>query len=89
MMELQFKVLGCCEHWNNPEDKQYTRNLKSGDGIELVYIKNNATDVNENNTNQPYEFVFLQNYPNPFNPTTKIKYSIPHVETNAMPRLYN
>lgn len=29
--------LGVTEHWNNPKDKQYTRNLKTGNGIELVY----------------------------------------------------
>ncbi len=28
--------LGVHEHWNNPTDKQYTRNLGTGDGIELV-----------------------------------------------------
>jgi hypothetical protein len=29
----------------------------------------------------PNEFTLEQNYPNPFNPTTKIKFSIPFVET--------
>lgn len=29
--------LGITEHWNNSKDKQYSRNLKSGKGIELVY----------------------------------------------------
>jgi hypothetical protein len=29
--------LGVHEHWNNPTDKQYTRNLGTGDGIELIY----------------------------------------------------
>ena len=28
--------LGVHEHWNNDQDKQYTRNLGTGDGIELV-----------------------------------------------------
>ena len=28
--------LGVHEHWNNPLDKQYSRNLGTGDGIELV-----------------------------------------------------
>jgi hypothetical protein len=28
--------LGVHEHWNNPVDKQYSRNLGTGDGIELV-----------------------------------------------------
>jgi len=30
--------LGTHEHWNNPEKKQYSRNLGSGKGIELVSI---------------------------------------------------
>ena len=29
----------------------------------------------------PDKFLLLQNYPNPFNPATKIKYSIPAVES--------
>ncbi|MBN2507986.1 MAG: DUF362 domain-containing protein [Verrucomicrobia bacterium] len=28
--------LGVHEHWNNPQDKQYSRNLGTGSGIELV-----------------------------------------------------
>jgi hypothetical protein len=31
-------VLGVHEHWNNPIDKQYSRNLGTGNGIELVSI---------------------------------------------------
>lgn len=31
------KRLGVTEHWNNAKDKQYSRNLKTGDGIELIY----------------------------------------------------
>lgn len=33
--------LGVTEHWNNPIDKKYSRNLKTGNGIELVYKKIN------------------------------------------------
>ena len=29
--------LGVAEHWNNANDRQYSRNLGSGNGIELVY----------------------------------------------------
>ncbi len=29
--------LGTTEHWNNSRDKQYSRNLKTGNGIELIY----------------------------------------------------
>lgn len=31
--------LGVHEHWNNAVDKQYSRNLETGEGIELVYLK--------------------------------------------------
>ena len=30
--------LGVHEHWNNPTDKQYSRNLGTGDGIELLKV---------------------------------------------------
>ena len=30
--------LGVHEHWNNAIDKQYSRNLNTGEGIELLYI---------------------------------------------------
>jgi hypothetical protein len=34
-------VLGVHEHWNNPVEKQYSRNLGTGKGIELVSIPEN------------------------------------------------
>jgi hypothetical protein len=30
--------LGTHEHWNNSDDKEYSRNLGTGDGIELIFI---------------------------------------------------
>ncbi len=36
--------LGVFEHWNNPTDRQYSRNLGTGDGIELVYGKSEIID---------------------------------------------
>jgi len=36
----------------------------------------------ENEQNNLSEFYLYQNYPNPFNPTTKIKFTIPFVETH-------
>jgi hypothetical protein len=30
--------LGVHEHWNNPVDRQYSRNLGTGQGIELVAL---------------------------------------------------
>lgn len=35
---IPMKSLGVHEHWNNPADKQYSRNLGKGEGIELVKI---------------------------------------------------
>ena len=34
---IKLPSLGVTEHWNNPIDKKYSRNLKTGKGIELVY----------------------------------------------------
>jgi len=36
--------LGVHEHWNNPVDKQYGRNLGKNEGIELVIAEDNAED---------------------------------------------
>lgn len=33
----------------------------------------------------PFDFSLAQNYPNPFNPSTKIKFTIPYVETGHAP----
>jgi len=80
--------LGVCEHWNNPVDKQYTRNLKTGNGIELVYINKTAVSVNESFDNVPNSFMLFQNYPNPFNPETVISYQLP-VAGNVTLKIYN
>jgi hypothetical protein len=39
---IPIKSLGVHEHWNNPTDKQYSRNLGKGEGIELVKIFQSA-----------------------------------------------
>lgn len=31
--------LGVAEHWNNAKDKKYSRNIGTGNGIELIYQK--------------------------------------------------
>jgi len=33
--------LGVHEHWNNPKDRKYSRNLGTGKGIELMVVDNN------------------------------------------------
>ena len=37
--------LGVHEHWNNSTDKKYSRNLGTGNGIELVYIPMHGSPV--------------------------------------------
>ncbi len=49
------------------------------DGI--VYGDTTVVGIEDEGNNLPTKFSLSQNYPNPFNPTTKIKYTIPLVET--------
>jgi hypothetical protein len=65
--------LGAHEHWNNPIDKEYSRDLKTGDGIELVKIGKVVSVEEEYIT---HNFQLNQNYPNPFNPATTISFSL-------------
>ena len=37
--------LGVYEHWNNPMDKEYSRNLGTGNGIELIKLTSAAKSV--------------------------------------------
>ncbi len=57
------------------------------DLVEIIRV-DFPTSLNElTNELTPGEFCLYQNYPNPFNPVTKIKYSIPAVETGHAPSL--
>ena len=61
--------LGVFEHWNNPTDRQYSRNLETGDGIELVYV-NNALgirhgDVSNISIAAPNPFAFSTTFQKP------------------------
>jgi hypothetical protein len=67
--------LGTHEHWNSAANKQYSRNLGTGSGIELFSV-DHTTSV-ELQQNVPQVFILSQNYPNPFNPTTTIQYLLP------------
>jgi hypothetical protein len=71
--------LGTHEHWNNAVDKQYSRNLGTGDGIELVKVTS-VTGCDDNCgdllAGMVKDFHLYPNYPNPFNPDTKIQYQL-------------
>ena len=44
--QVRLTSLGVHEHWNNPSDKQYSRNLGTGDGIELFKVVTGDLDLN-------------------------------------------
>jgi len=68
--------LGVHEHWNNATDKQYSRNLKTGNGIELLQVER-LTQVSTGGAPRAELFQLYPGYPNPFNPATIIRYEIP------------
>jgi len=63
--------LGVHEHWNDPVNMQYSRNLGIGDGIELVRWSqvSHVPDLAANLSSYCY--------PNPFNPQTMIHFELP------------
>ena len=67
--------LGTHEHWNDSLHMQYSRNLGTGTGIEL--LKGDQTSsVNVDPPTVAVQAILYQNYPNPFNPSTTISYSL-------------
>ena len=58
--------LGVEEHWNNSTDKQYSRNLGTGTGIELI----NKSIVTSTQTLE--KAADFKSYPNPFNQSIRI-----------------
>ncbi len=78
--------LGVHEHWNNSVDKQYTRDLGTGNGIELVKLMPSTNIVDQQ---QPvHSFELAQNYPNPFNPSTTIRVNLDR-PANVQMQIFN
>jgi hypothetical protein len=68
--------LGTHEHWNDSLHMQYSRNLGTGNGIELVR-GDAVTSVAVDEPTLADQALLYQNYPNPFNPSTVIRYQLP------------
>ena len=68
--ENGLQSLGVHEHWNNWQEKKYTRNLGTGDGIEL-YCVDMAVGVQEHHL-----ALLRTNYPNPFCYRTTIPFEL-------------
>lgn len=69
----EIKSLGVHEHWNNPTDKQYSKNLGTGQGIELVKIlKGQVTGNNDLAHNN----ISLKLFPNPSIDNTTLSYTL-------------
>jgi hypothetical protein len=65
--------LGVHEHWNNPTDKQYSKNLGTGQGIELIKIlKGQVTGINE----LAHDDISLKLFPNPCIENTTLSYTL-------------
>ena len=73
---VRLQSLGVHEHWNNAAEKKYSRNLGTGNGIELVKLQSAPLISVTVGTGIPSAFALLQNYPNPFNPSTTIGFSV-------------
>ena len=65
--------LGVHEHWNDTVAMQYSRNLGTGEGIELIKIFTGATLAAENPSDNSFEV-----FPNPVTENTRIRFSLSH-----------
>jgi len=75
--------LGVFEHWNNPEERLYSRNLGTGEGVELKYLKNGVSAISSNKI----ESISIA-APNPFSNITRFKRPT-DVSKNSKLEIYN
>ncbi len=78
--------LGVHEHWNNPTDKQYTKDLGTGNGIELIKILSatstpgDTTPIITSISKNALNSIKLNVYPNPVITEAQVSYQL---ESNA------
>jgi len=61
-----------------------TNSFGAGNGdIWMIKTTSGINDINQTSDIIFSKFILKQNYPNPFNPVTKIKFTIPFVETHS------
>ncbi len=75
--------LGVCEHWNNATDRLYSRNLGTGEGIELKYLKNGVSGI----SSVPVRNINIA-APNPFSGITRFKRPL-EISENSILEIYN
>jgi hypothetical protein len=68
--------LGTHEHWNNATEKKYSRNLGTGNGIELFYVSEIPNSITEPELASSFNV-----YPNPVTSTATIQFNL---EQNAL-----
>ncbi|MBN1413721.1 MAG: DUF362 domain-containing protein [Bacteroidales bacterium] len=73
---LALSSMGTHEHWNNATNKQYTRNLKTGNGIELLYVTDLLNSIPEHQLTSS-----LLIYPNPVKTSATFQFNL---EQNAL-----
>jgi hypothetical protein len=64
------KSLGVHEHWNNVNDMKYSRNLGTGNGIELVMVEQKANGIQNLSANNDFN---IEVYPNPVTDRATLK----------------
>lgn len=70
--EGALKSLGVHEHWNDPVNKQYSRNLGEDFGIELKQISGKLVSAKQIFSKS----LFLKTYPNPFSNELNISFGL-------------
>jgi len=82
---IPLKSMGVHEHWNNPEQMKYSRNLGTGNGIELILVEQKTTGNQRYQTNQTKESLKL--YPNPVSDYVLIQMPV-HADKDLLAEIY-